>query len=111
MAILSSAPEGAEVLDLDAARAARAEARAAAGKGLPLIKVSAGYVEAKPEIDLECAEDFLAGRFRDGLAKLLADPADVDALWAGGLSRADLDTIGEFVNGATSGESPASSAS
>lgn len=108
MAILSAAPEGARVLDLDAARAARAEARAAAGEGLPLIKVSAGFVEVRAEVDLTAAEDFLAGKFREGLALLLADPADIDAVLAGGLSKDDLDAIGTFITGASAGESPAS---
>lgn len=111
MAILSTAPEGARVLDLDAARAARAEARAAAGEGLPVIKVSAGYVEVSPEVDLIAGEDFLAGRFREGLALLLADPSDVDAVLAGGLSKDDLNAIGEFITGLSVGESPASPAS
>ncbi len=111
MAILAAAPEGAQVLDVEAARAARAEARAAAGQGNPFIKVAAGFIEVRPEVDIESAENFLAGRLREGLAKLLIDPADVDVVLAGGLSRADLDAIGEFVMGATSGESQASPAS
>jgi hypothetical protein len=104
MAILKSAPEGANVLDLDAARVARAEARAAAGESLPLIKVAAGYVETKPEIDLTCADDFVAGRISAGLAKLLADPTDVASLLADGLSRDDLEAITTFVAGTSLGE-------
>lgn len=111
MTILSSAPEGATVFDLDGARAARAEARAAAGVGLPVLKVSAGYIEVKPEVDLDSADLFLAGDLKGGLAKLLADPADVDAVLAGGLSREDLDAIGTFITGLNQGESPASSQS
>jgi hypothetical protein len=111
MAILKTAPAGANVLDLDAARAARAEARSAAGEGLPLIKVSAGYVEARAEVDLACADDFIAGRISAGLSKLLADPADVEAVLAGGISRDDLEAITNFVAGTTLGESPASSKS
>jgi len=109
MSILTDAPEGAKVLDLSAARVARAEARAASGEGMSVIKVDAGYVQVKAELDLEAAEDFLAGRFRAGLTKLLADPADVDALLADGLSKGDLDAIGEFITGTTQGESLASS--
>jgi len=109
MSILTDAPEGAKVLDLGAARVARAEARAAAGDGVQVIKVDAGYVQVRPEMDLEAAEDFLAARFRAGLAKLLVDPADVDPLLAGGLSKGDLDAIGEFITGTTQGESLASS--
>lgn len=105
MSILKDAPEGARVLDLDAVRAARAEAR---GGAQVFVKVSAGYVEMRAEVDLEAAEEFLGNHFRAGLAKLVVDPADADALWAGGLSKADLDAIGEFVTGNTSGESPAS---
>jgi len=107
--ILADLPEGAKVLDLGAARAARAEARAASGESVSVIKIDAGYVQVKAELDLEAAEDFLAARFRAGLTKLLADPADVDALLANGLSKGDLDAIGEFITGTTQGESLASS--
>lgn len=110
MAILSAAPEGARVLDLDAARAARAEARAAAGQALPMIKVAAGFVPVRAEIDIECVEDFTAGRFRSGIARLLADPADVDVL-IDGLTKDDLEIITKFVTGASLGESSASPAS
>lgn len=111
MAILASAPEGAKVLDLDAARAARAEARAAAGEANPLLKIDAGYIEVRPEVDLLCAEDFTAGRISDGLTKLLADPADAPVLLAHGLSQQDLEQIVSFVTGVSLGESRASSAS
>jgi len=111
MSIRDTAPEGAKVLDVGAARVARAEARAAAGDGLPWIKVTAGYIEVRPEVDLEAAEDFLGARFRAGLMKLLVDPADVDVLLSDGLSKGDLDAIGEFITGTTQGESLASSKS
>lgn len=102
MSILVSAPEGAEVLDLGAARAARAEARV--GKALPVIKLAAGFVEVSPEMDVLSADDFAAGRIREGLAKLLADPADVDELVKGGISKDDLEQIVQFVTGNSLGE-------
>lgn len=102
MSILTEAPAGAEVLDLGAARAARAEARK--GQPLPVIKLSAGFVEVSPEMDVMSAEDFAAGRLREGLAKLLADPADVDELIAGGVSKDDLEQIVQFVTGNSLGE-------
>lgn len=102
MAILTAAPEGAEVLDLDAARAARAEARQ--GKPLPVIKLSAGYVEVSPEMDVLSADDFANGHIKEGLAKLLADPADVDVLAQGGISKDDLQAIVQFVTGNSLGE-------
>lgn len=104
MAILKDAPEGAKVLDLAAARAARDEARAKAGETSAVIKLEAGFVEVKPEIDVLCAEDFKEGRIRLGLAKLLADPDDIDALVERGLSQGDLEAIVTFVTGVSLGE-------
>ena len=102
MSILKTAPEGAEVLDLGAARVARAEARQ--GKPLPVIKLSAGFVEVSAEMDVMSADDFAAGRIREGLAKLLADPTDVDELVKGGISKDDLEQIVQFVTGKSLGE-------
>lgn len=109
MAILSQAPEGAQVLDLVANRAARAEARAAAGEGLPVVHLDAGFVQVKAEVDLLCAEDFTRGDFRAGLVKLLEDPADIEALVSYGLSKDDLEALTMFVTGDALGESSASS--
>lgn len=102
MSVLKSAPEGADVIDLDAARAARAEA--AAGTPPTLLKVSAGYIELCREIDVLAAEDFTSGKIRAGLSKLLADPADIDEVVKGGLSKPDLETIVTFITGKTLGE-------
>lgn len=102
MAILESAPAGASVLDLGAARNARAEARQ--GKPAPVIKLAAGYVEVSPEMDVLSADDFAAGRIKEGLSKMLADPNDVEALVAGGVSKDDLEAIVQFVTGASLGE-------
>ena len=102
MSILKTAPEGAEVLDLGAARVARAEARQ--GKPLPVIKLSAGFVEVSAEMDVMSADDFAAGRIKEGLAKLLADPTDVDELVKGGISKDDLEQIVQFVTGKSLGE-------
>ncbi|NNC10697.1 hypothetical protein HII28_02190 [Planctomonas sp. JC2975] len=102
MSILSEAPDGAEVIDLAASRAARAEVDAT----LPpvLLKIEAGYIQVKRDLDVLCAEDFTAGRFRTGLAKLLQDPADVDELVKRGLSKDDLSAIVAHVTGSSLGE-------
>lgn len=108
MSILKKAPAGAEVLDLGAARAARAEARAAEGKGGTFLKLAAGYVEMKSEIPIEIAFTFQSGDIRAGLEGILVDPADVVALLADGLSAADLGAITELISGSSLGESSAS---
>lgn len=104
MAVFDSIPEGAEVIDLGAARAARAEAR----QTKTYIKVSAGYIEVKPEIALETADAFTEGRVREGIEAMLADPADVDVLYKDGLSTEDLQVIVEHISGKSLGESLAS---
>jgi hypothetical protein len=104
MSILKAAPAGANVLDLGAARVARAEARAAEGKGNPFLKLAAGYVEVKAEFSLTVAFDFKAEDIKAGLAGLLVDPADVDALLEDGLTAADLSEITTFVSGFSLGE-------
>lgn len=108
MSILLEIPSGARSLDLGAARAARAEARAAAGEGNPFLKLSAGYVEVKSEFALTVAFAFKNEDLEGGLAGMLVDPADVDALLADGLSAQDLTEITKFVSGASLGESSAS---
>lgn len=102
MTVLQEAPEGAEVIDIASARAARAEIDAT----LPpvLLKIDAGFVQLRRELDVLCAEDFTSGRFRAGLAKILADPADIDELVAFGLSRPDLEQIVNHITGKTLGE-------
>jgi len=108
MSILKVAPANAEVLDLGAARVARAEARAAEGKGNPFLKLAAGYVEVRAEIALSVAFDFKEGRLTEGLAGLLVDPADLDVVIADGLSAEDMGAITEFITGKSLGESLAS---
>jgi hypothetical protein len=108
MSLLEKAPKGAEVLDLVAARTARAEARA--GQALPVIKLSEGYVEIKAEFDLTASDEFMAGNIRAGLARLLADPKDADLLLAGGFTKDDLEAVTLFVVGKSLGESKASAA-
>lgn len=102
MAILQTAPEGAEVIDIAAARAARAEVDAT----LPpvLVKIDAGYVQLSREIDVLCADDFTDGHIRAGLAKILQDPADIDAIVSYGLSKDDLEQIVNYITGKTLGE-------
>ena len=107
MSISKKAPEGSQVLDLGAARTARAEARA--GQSAPVIKLSAGYVEIKAEMDVLVAEDLVNGKISSALSRLLADPADVDALMAEGITDEDLQSIVEFAAGKKLGESTASS--
>lgn len=103
MSIRAEAPEGAQVLDLASARAARAEARAAAGAGSQFIKLSVGFVEMQPEVALSVAIDLQSERLREGLAGLLVDPDDVDAL-LGELTANDVADLTKFITGATPGE-------
>jgi hypothetical protein len=108
MAILSEAPAGSRVYDLGAARMAREEVRVAAGGALPLLKLAVGFVEVRPEVALAVGIDFQAEKIREGLAGLLADPADVDTLLADGLTKEDLQAIVQFMAGLELGESSAS---
>jgi hypothetical protein len=108
MTILKKAPEGAEVLDLGAARVARAEARAAEGLGGKFLKISKGYIEVKAEIPVEVAFIFQSGGIKAGLAGILVDPSDADALIADGLTGQDLDAMTSLVSGTSLGESSAS---
>ena len=107
MTIRKKVPEGAEVLDLGAARAARAEARAAEGLGAKFLKISAGFIEVKVEIPVEVAFT-LQSDIKAGLAGILVDPADVDALLADGLTAQDLEAMTDLVTGKSLGESSAS---
>ena len=104
MAILNEAPKGAKVLDLEAGRVARAEARAADGAANPVIKLAAGFVEVLPEVTIAVATAFEQGNIREGLAGLLVDPADVDALFADGLTAKDMEEITKFLSGLSLGE-------
>lgn len=103
MAILAEAPEGANVLDLGAARAARAEARAASGEGDSFIKLSAGFVQVLPEIPISVAVILEAGDVKAGLAGLLADPADVEALLVE-ITSNDVEALVKFITGTSLGE-------
>ena len=104
MAILSDAPKGADVLDLGAARAARAEARASD----PYIKLSAGYVQANAEVRIDSALKIDQGDVRGVLSALVIDPADVDVLLEDGLTAQDIQAIMQWITGFSVGESPAS---
>ena len=104
MAILQKAPEGAKVLDLEVARIARAEVRAAEGKGNPFLKLKAGFVEVRAEIAISVATQLEQNDIQGALAGLLADPADVTALLEDGLSNGDLEEITKFLTGLTLGE-------
>lgn len=109
MSILKEAPAGAPVFDVGQARAARAEARAAAGDPNPVLKLEAGYVEVNPEFNITVGESLSAGKIREALAGLLADPADVDVLIEDGVSAQDLKALIDFL-GSSVGESKASPA-
>ena len=107
MSILKKAPEGAEVLDLGAARVARAEARAAEGLGAKFLKISAGFIEVKVEIPVEVAFT-LQSDIKAGLEGMLVDPTDIDALLTDGLTAQDLEAMTALVTGKSLGESSAS---
>jgi hypothetical protein len=104
MAIVADLPNDADVLDLGAARKARAEVRAAEGKGSLFLKLSAGYVEVHPEVPLDAAIRFQAEDLKGGLGMMLVDPADADVLFAEGLTATDLKEIVEFASGKSLGE-------
>jgi hypothetical protein len=105
MAILNEVPEGSEVVDLGAARAAREEIRVAEGKSQAFLKLDAGYVQVKPEFSVMIAAHFERDEIVAGLAGLLVDPSDVEALIQYGLSKEDLTEIMKFLTGLTVGES------
>jgi hypothetical protein len=100
MALLDKLPDGADVLDLGAARVARAEAR----KSASFIKLEAGFVEVNHEVPLEAAYLFQQEDIKKGLSLLLADPADVAVLFEAGLTAQDLEAIVQFVSGKQLGE-------
>lgn len=107
MPILEDAPEGAAVFDPAPLRAARAEVRAQAGTEAPVIKLAAGYVQLAAEIPLDAALQFQSSNIRAGLAGMLADPSDVDAV-LDGFTAQDLAALTAFLN-TSLGESLASS--
>lgn len=106
MALIKKPATGANVLDIEAARAARAEARG--NTQLQVIKVDGGYVEINPEFDLITTELLTEGKVREGLARLLNDPADVDLILKNGFSDKDLEELVKFITGKLLGELPAS---
>ncbi len=107
MSIRKDAPEGAQILDLGAARAARSEA----GQTNPFLKLTAGFVEVRTEVPLTAMDAFTAGNLTRGLTSLLADPADATVLLEDGLTTADVAAIIRFISGLDQGESSASPAS
>ena len=108
MSVLKKAPDGANVLDLEAGRLSRAEIRAGKGEGDPYLKLKAGYVQVKSEIPIVVAFLFQAERIEEGLKGLLVDPTDIDALLADGLTKEDLAAMSDLVAGKSLGESSAS---
>lgn len=107
MAIATTLPEDATVIDLGAARKARAEARAKAGESDTYIKLAAGYVPVNPEFSLAVVENLKDGQIKRALASLLSDPEDVDALIDFGVSAQDVNVIVSFI-GSSLGEASAS---
>jgi hypothetical protein len=108
MTILKKAPEGANVLDLEAGRLSRAEIRAGKGEGDPYLKLKAGYVRVKPEIPIVVAFLLEAEKIEEALKGLLVDPDDLDALLEDGLTKDDLEGISALITGKSLGESLAS---
>ena len=108
MSILKKAPDGANVLDLEAGRLSRAEIRAGKGEGDPYLKLKAGYVRVKPEIPIVVAFLLEAEKIEEALKGLLVDPDDLDALLEDGLTKDDLEGISALVTGKSLGESQAS---
>lgn len=104
MAIVSELPKDAQVLDLGAARVARAEARTTKS----FIKLAAGYVETVAEIPVAAAFLVEQGDIVGALSAFLADPADLDALVKDGLTTSDVEEITAFIAGKTVGELQAS---
>lgn len=107
MAITTDAPKDAAVIDLGAARKARAEERAKQGVPETYIKLDAGYVPVKAEFTLALVENLKDGDIRAAILDLLADPADVDTLLASGLSAQDVNVIVSHI-GNSLGEASAS---
>jgi hypothetical protein len=106
MAIISKLPEGANVLDLAAERAARQETRAAQGLGDSFIKLEAGYVQVIPEVPLAIASLLQSERILEALELMFVDKADAEAIWPT-LTAADFESIVTFISGKTPGESQA----
>lgn len=107
MAIKSELPTGADVLDLEAARVARAEARAKNGESGRYLKLSAGFVEIVAEMPIAAAFAAQEEDIRGMLSGILADPADLDALLKDGLTTEDLNAVSAFISGKSLGESQA----
>ena len=108
MTILKKAPQGANVLDLEAGRLSRAEIRAGKGEGDPYLKLKAGFIQVKSEIPIVVAFLLEAEKIEEALKGLLVDPADLEALLADGLTKDDLEGISDLVTGKSLGESLAS---
>ena len=106
MTIAKKAPVGAKVLDLQSARTARAEARA--GEPAAYLKLSVGFVEIKPEMDIFVIEDLKVGNVKSALTRLFADPKDAEAVFAEGITDDDFKSIVEFSAGKSLGEFSAS---
>ena len=102
MAIVKKEPKGAKIFDLPAARAARAEARV--GEPAVFLKLTAGYVEIKPELDIFVIEELLQGQVKPALVRLFVDPKDADELLKEGICDADMKAIFEFAAGKELGE-------
>lgn len=93
-----------DTIDLDAARAARIEQRAAAGKGNPKVKLGGQVFEFRAELPIVAAELALDGKITEALALLLVDPGQADAFMAAGLSQYDVELLMDRLFGSTLGE-------
>ncbi len=95
------------ILDLDAKRAARAEAR----DELPTVKFNKKTYQLVAELPLEFGEHLVAGRFRTAVEILLDDPKQVEAFMAGRPVMEDLAEIAQLYGFGGLGESSASNGS
>lgn len=104
MAIINELPEGSEVLDLGAARVARAETLTTKS----FIKLSAGFVQVAVEVPVAAALMIVDGDIIGAIGLLLADPADAETLIRDGLTAGDIQEITQFITGKSLGELQAS---
>jgi len=91
------------MLDLDAKRAARAEA--AGRDAVETVKFGGREYAFRTELPVLAGDLLSEGKLRDGLATFLAEPAEVDALLSAGFSVADLEVLASELYGISMGES------
>jgi hypothetical protein len=95
------------IVDLDALRQARAEARGEK----PVVIFGGEQFELVPEIPIDLVPLWRTGQFKEAMALLLADPAEVDRFWSHRPSDEDITALLESYGEDTAGKSSASSKS